>query len=96
MKKAKVVVCKHCGATFRNRRFWVLPKNDPSPKKRCVRCGARGPFEQATKEDIEAFSNKLTHNLNLFGILEILAGLLIIAAIVYGILNEQSSKVNQL
>jgi len=85
LKKAKVVVCKHCGATFRNRRFWALPKNDPTPRKRCVRCWAKGPFEEATTEDIEVFSKKLTHNLNLFGLLEIIAGFFVIAATIYGL-----------
>lgn len=85
MKKTKVVVCNNCGATFRNRRFWALPKNDPIPRKHCVRCWAKGPFDEATKDDIEAFSNKLTHNLNLFGLLEIIAGLFFIAAAVYGL-----------
>lgn len=83
MKKEKAVVCKNCGATFRNRRFWALPKNDPTPRKHCVRCWAKGPFEEATKEEIEAFSKKLTHNLNIFGILEILTGLFVIAAATY-------------
>ena len=87
MKKAKVVVCKHCGATFRNRRFWALLKNDPTPRKHCIRCWAKGPFEEATKEDVDAFSKKLTHSLNLFGLFEIIAGLLVIAAALYGLFN---------
>ena len=85
MNKAKIVVCKNCGATFRNRRFWALPKNDPTPRKHCVRCWSKGPFDEATKEDINAFSSKLTHNLNIFGLLEIISGLIIIAFTIYGI-----------
>jgi len=83
MKKAKIVVCKNCGATFRNRRFWVIQKNDPVSRRRCVRCWSKGPFKDATKKDIEVFSKKLTHNLNLFGLFEIISGFIVIIGAIY-------------
>jgi len=83
MKKAKVVVCTNCGATFRNRRFWTLPKNNSTPRNHCVRCWSKGPFEEAKKEDIEAFSNSLTRNMNIFGLLETITGLAIIVVTIF-------------
>ena len=86
MDRVNTVVCKKCGATFRNRRFWALPKND-SPRKRCPRCWTVGPFEEAKKEDIEAFSKNFSYKLNIFGITEIIIGLLTIAAIIFGLIK---------
>jgi len=83
MNYAKAVVCRKCGATFTNRRFWAFPKNDATPRKRCPRCWAKGPFYEATKEDIEVFSNKIKFNLNLFGISELIIGLLVIGIAIY-------------
>ncbi len=57
-----IVTCPHCGAVFRNRRFWALPKNDPAPRGRCPRCWRKGAFMVASADEVQAETKRMERN----------------------------------
>ncbi len=80
----QVVMCAHCGATFKNRKFWALPSSGNIPRKRCPRCMTRGPFREATQADIAAFSRKIGTNFGIMAILELIGLIIWIIILISG------------
>lgn len=81
----QVVVCEKCGATFRNRTFWALPSSVDIPRKDCPRCATKGPFREATRADIVAFSEQLNKNFSILGIIELVGIVLVVIFVILGL-----------
>ena len=82
-KKADIVRCGHCGAVFYNRRFWTLPKNDPTSRSRCPRCFRSGPFATATSNDARREAEARARASNLVWTLEAAGGVLLVVLTIW-------------